>query len=119
MWLDVLEGQRGPSPPRLSIEDATLLYEEADFNLLRSVASERRRYVNPGNHVTYMIDRNVNYTNVCTINCQFCSFYRPPGHEETYTQTYEQISARFTELEEVDGVRVLMQGGVNPELPLE
>ena len=43
MWLDVLEGQRGPSPPRLSIEDATLLYEEADDNLLRSVASERRR----------------------------------------------------------------------------
>ena len=119
MWRDVLESQRGPSPPRLSIEDATLLYEEADFNLLRSVASERRRQVNPGNHVTYMIDRNVNYTNVCTINCQFCSFYRPPGHEETYTQTYEQISARFTELEEVDGVRVLMQGGVNPELPLD
>ena len=119
MWQEVLESQRGPSPPRLSVEDATLLYEEADFNLLRSVASERRRYVNPGNHVTYMIDRNVNYTNVCTINCQFCSFYRPPGHEETYTQTYEQISTRFAELEEVDGVRVLMQGGVNPELPLE
>ena len=119
MWQEVLESQRGPSPPRLSVEDAALLYEEADFNLLRSVASERRRYANPGNHVTYMIDRNVNYTNVCTINCQFCSFYRPPDHEETYTQTYEQISARFSELEAVDGVRVLMQGGVNPDLPLE
>jgi cyclic dehypoxanthinyl futalosine synthase len=119
MWQDVLESQRGSKPPRLSVEDATLLYEEADFNLLRSVASERRRTVNPGNHVTYMIDRNVNYTNVCTINCQFCSFYRPPGHEETYTQTYEQISARFAELEAVDGVRVLMQGGVNPDLQLK
>ena len=52
-------------------------------------------------------------------SCQFCSFYRPPGHAETYTQTYEQISARFSELEAVEGVRVLMQGGVNPELPLE
>ena len=119
MWQEVLESQRGPSPPRLSVEDAALLYEEADFNLLRSVAAERRRTINPGNHVTYMIDRNVNYTNVCTINCQFCSFYRPPGHEETYTQTYEQISTRFAELEAVDGVRVLMQGGVNPDLPLE
>lgn len=119
MWQDILEAQRGPSPPRLSIEDATVLYEEADFNMLRSVASERRREVNPGNHVTYMIDRNVNYTNICTINCQFCSFYRPPGHSETYTQTYEEISARFSELEAVDGVRVLMQGGVNPDLPLE
>ncbi len=118
MWQEILEQQHSSSPPRLSVEDATILYEEADFNLLRSAAMQRRRLMNPGNHVTYMIDRNVNYTNVCTINCQFCSFYRPPGHKETYTQTYEQISHRFSELEEVDGVRVLMQGGVNPELPL-
>ncbi|MDP6325227.1 MAG: CofH family radical SAM protein [Candidatus Thalassarchaeaceae archaeon] len=118
MWQDILDAQRGPCPPRLSIEDATILYEEADFNMLRSAALERRRAVNSGNHVTYMIDRNVNYTNICTINCQFCSFYRPPGHSETYTQTYEEISARFSELEVVEGVRVLMQGGVNPELPL-
>ncbi len=119
MWQEILDAQRGPSPPRLSVEDAAILYEEADFNLLRSAAFERRKMVNPGNQVTYMIDRNVNYTNVCTINCQFCSFYRPPGHSETYTQTYEQISTRFAELEDVEGVRVLMQGGVNPDLPLE
>ncbi|MDP6889261.1 MAG: CofH family radical SAM protein [Candidatus Thalassarchaeaceae archaeon] len=119
MWRDILEIQRSPSAPRLSVEDAAILYRDADFNLLRSVAYERRKIMNPGNHVTYMIDRNVNYTNVCTINCQFCSFYRPPDHPETYTQTYEQISARFAELEEVEGVRVLMQGGVNPELDLE
>ena len=75
MWLEILQKQRGPSPPRLSVEDATILYEDADFNLLRSVAMERRRFMNPGNHVTYMIDRNVNYTNVCTINCQFCSLF--------------------------------------------
>ena len=118
MWEKILDEQRGRSPPRLSVEDATELYENADFNLLRSVALERRKIVNPGNHVTYMIDRNVNYTNVCTINCQFCSFYRPPGHDETYTQTFEQISQRISELEDVSGVRVLMQGGVNPELPL-
>jgi len=118
MWQNILDEQRRPSPPRLSVEDATELYENADFNLLRSAALERRKTVNPGNHVTYMIDRNVNYTNVCTINCQFCSFYRPPGHDETYTQTFEQISQRISELEDVSGVRVLMQGGVNPELPL-
>ena len=78
-----------PSPPRLTVEDATELYENAEFNLLRSAALERRRIVNPGNEVTYMIDRNVNYTNVCTINCQFWFVLSPPGHEETYTQTYE------------------------------
>ncbi|MDP6899424.1 MAG: CofH family radical SAM protein [Candidatus Thalassarchaeaceae archaeon] len=119
MWRDLLQQQRGDNPPRLSVEDAIVLYDEADFNTLRMVAAERRRRVNPGNEVTYLIDRNVNYTNVCTINCQFCSFYRPPGHDEVYTQTYEEISQRLAELEAVDGVRVLMQGGVNPELPLE
>lgn len=119
MWLEILQAQRGENPPRLTVEDATILYEEADFNLLRQAAAERRRDVNPGNEVTYLIDRNVNYTNVCTINCQFCSFYRPPGHAEVYTQSYEQISERVRELEDVDGVRILMQGGVNPDLPFE
>ncbi len=118
-WRSILKAQRQLGAERLSVEDATTLYEEADLGALRQAALERRRQVVPGGHVTYLIDRNVNYTNVCTINCQFCSFYRPPGHSETYTQTYEEISQRFAELEAVDGVRVLMQGGVNPELSFE
>ena len=119
MWQEILAAQRTENPPRLTVAEATELYEHAEFNALRSAAYHRRRSKVPGNEVTYLIDRNINYTNVCTINCQFCSFYRPPGHPETYTQTFEQISARITELETVDGVRILMQGGVNPELPLE
>ncbi len=118
-WRNILKDQRQPNAERLSVEDATTLYEEADLAALRQAALERRRQVVPGGYVTYLIDRNVNYTNVCTINCQFCSFYRPPGHAETYTQTYEEISQRFAELEAVDGVRVLMQGGVNPDLQFE
>ena len=74
--------------------------------------------MHPSGEVTYLVDRNINYTNVCTINCQFCSFYRPPGHEETYTQTYEEISQRIAELEAIGGSRILMQGGVNPSLPM-
>ena len=50
------------------------------------------------------------------INCQFCSFYRPPGHDETYTQSFEEISQRINELEDIGGSRILMQGGVNPDL---
>jgi cyclic dehypoxanthinyl futalosine synthase len=73
--------------------------------------------MHPEGKVTYLVDRNINYTNVCTINCQFCSFYRPPGHDETYTQTYEEISERVRELEAIGGSRILMQGGVNPSLP--
>jgi cyclic dehypoxanthinyl futalosine synthase len=103
----------------LDIDDASLLYKHADLNDLMFVALNRRRSQVPGNEVTYLVDRNINYTNVCTINCQFCSFYRPPGHQESYTQTVEQISFRIAELEALGGSRILMQGGVNPELSLD
>jgi cyclic dehypoxanthinyl futalosine synthase len=83
-----------------------------------AAAMARRKSMHPEGDVTYLIDRNINYTNVCTINCQFCSFYRPPGHSETYTQTIEEISSRILELENVNGSRILMQGGVNPDLQL-
>lgn len=118
-WQQILLTQSEESPPRLSIEDALILYDDADLNDLMHVASIHRRIRVPGNHVTYMVDRNVNYTNVCTINCQFCSFYRSPGHPETYLQNVDQISQRISELEDIGGSRVLMQGGVHPELKLE
>jgi cyclic dehypoxanthinyl futalosine synthase len=107
------------SGERLTVEDAVILYRDAPLHSLRSAANVRRKQMLPSGEVTYLIDRNINYTNICTINCQFCSFYRPPSHEETYTQTTEQISARISELEEIGGVRILMQGGVNPELGIE
>ena len=81
----ILAIQSAVDPPRLSIEQATILYDEAEFGELLHAGLLRRRSMIPGNEVTYLVDRNVNYTNVCTINCQFCSFYRPPGHAETYT----------------------------------
>lgn len=118
-WREILAAQSGDNPPRLSVVEATLLYSEADQNELLHAGLQMRRKRVPGNKVTYLVDRNVNYTNVCTINCQFCSFYRPPGHAETYTQSTDQISARLTELEAIGGSRVLMQGGVHPELPIE
>ena len=104
---------------RLSIEDCIELYDNAPLHQLMAAAHHRRKLHNPSNEVTYLVDRNINYTNVCTINCQFCSFYRPPGHEENYTQTYQQISQRILELEDIGGTRVLMQGGVNPDLPID
>ena len=118
-WRAILEGQLIPNPSRLTVEEAIILYDQADQNELLHAGLQMRRLRVPGNKVTYLVDRNVNYTNVCTINCQFCSFYRPPGHQESYTQTIEQISARFSELEDIGGSRVLMQGGVNPDLALD
>ena len=118
-WEKILSEQLSTDAKRLSVEDATILYEEADINDLMYVSLERRKRQVPGNLVTYLVDRNINYTNICTINCQFCSFYRPPGHSEVYTQSFEEISQRISELENIGGSRILMQGGVNPDLGLE
>ena len=118
-WKTILSEQLSPEAVRLTVEDATILYEKADINDLMFASLERRKRQVPGNVVTYLVDRNINYTNVCTINCQFCSFYRPPGHSEEYTQSFEEISQRITELEEIGGSRILMQGGVNPDLGLD
>ena len=119
IWREVLENQLGSENAPLSVEDALILYSEAELSDLMYVASERRKTQVPGNRVTFLIDRNINYTNVCTINCHFCSFYRPPGHDDNYTQTVDQISERIVELEGIGGSRILMQGGVNPSLPFE
>lgn len=121
-WQSILDQQAGwtreqATSHRLSVEDAITLYNDAPLHDLMAAAHQRRQAMVPGGHVTYLVDRNINYTNVCTINCQFCSFYRPPGHDETYTQDYEEISQRVTELEAIGGTRILMQGGVNPSLP--
>lgn len=118
-WKKILQKQTSSNPPRLSVDEAIIIYEDADINELMDASLSRRRKQVPGNKITYLVDRNINYTNICTINCQFCSFYRPPGHSETYTQTFDQISARISELEKIGGSRILMQGGVNPDLDLE
>ena len=123
-WQDILDVQRSWTKEdslsyRLNFDDAVELYQNAPLHDLMQAAHQRRMSMNNSNKVTFLVDRNINYTNVCTINCQFCSFYRPPGHEETYTQTFEQISARIIELESIGGSRILMQGGVNPEIEFE
>ena len=123
-WQDILDVQRSWTKDnslsyRLNFEDAVELYQNAPLHDLMQAAHQRRMLMNDSNRVTFLVDRNINYTNVCTINCQFCSFYRPPGHEETYTQTFEEISARIIELESIGGSRILMQGGVNPEIKFE
>lgn len=123
-WQSILAQQSIWTPEeatdlRMSVEDALLLYDEAPLHELMTAAHQRRIAMHGPSRVTYLVDRNINYTNVCTINCQFCSFYRPPGHDETYTQSFDEISGRIAALEEIGGSRILMQGGVNPDLPFE
>lgn len=124
MWSDILDRQAhwtrdNKDEVRLTPEEAAELYHTAPLHTLMNAAHQRRMAMHPDGRVTYLVDRNINYTNTCTINCQFCSFYRPPGHDEEYTQTFQQISERVGELESIGGVRILMQGGVNPSLPFQ
>ena len=119
MRLTISKPQISSPSSRIELDQATVIYADMEFHELLNMAQARRKMMVPGNHVTYLVDRNINYTNACTINCQFCSFYRPPDHPEAYTQTVDEISERISALEEVGGTRILMQGGVNPDLTLE
>jgi len=119
-WNEILDRVEASTETfRLTVDECIELYDNAPLHQLMTAAHHRRKLHNPSNRVTYLVDRNINYTNVCTINCQFCSFYRTPGHDETYTQSYEEIHGRIDELEAIGGSRILMQGGVNPSLEFD
>ncbi len=78
-----------------------------------------RRRLHPGNVVTYQIDRNINYTNICTEYCSFCAFYRPVGSPEGYLQPIESIFKKIDETLALGGTGILMQGGLHPELKID
>ena len=86
---------------------------------LRTLADELRARLHPDGVVTYVVDRNVNYSNICTSVCIFCAFYRKPGHAEGYVLSYDEIAKKVEETLEVGGSGILMQGGLHPDLPLE
>jgi cyclic dehypoxanthinyl futalosine synthase len=95
------------------------LYERADLLELGSLAEAERRRLHPDPVVTYIIDRNINYTNVCVADCQFCAFYRRPKHLEGYVLSFEEIGRKIDECKAVGGVQILMQGGHNPYIPFD
>ncbi|MBX7053679.1 MAG: dehypoxanthine futalosine cyclase [Pyrinomonadaceae bacterium] len=104
---------------RLTAEDCTALLESNDIARIGVAADEIRRRKNPGDVVTYIIDRNINYTNVCNVVCTFCAFYRRPGKPETYVHTMDEICERIDETIGLGGTGVLMQGGLHPEFNIE
>jgi cyclic dehypoxanthinyl futalosine synthase len=119
--LDALEAvyDKAAAGERLSREDGVRLLTDGDLLTLGALATARRDAMHPGREITYIVDRNVNYSNVCVTYCSFCAFYRPPGHEEGYVQSYEQIAHRLTELRAEGGRQVLLQGGHHPDLTIE
>ncbi|HTR19506.1 MAG TPA: cyclic dehypoxanthinyl futalosine synthase [Gemmatimonadales bacterium] len=95
------------------------LYDRAPLLELGSLADAQRWRLHPENVVTYIIDRNINYTNVCVADCKFCAFYRRPKHNEGYVLSFEEIGRKIEELKALGGIQILMQGGHNPYIPFE
>jgi cyclic dehypoxanthinyl futalosine synthase len=104
---------------RMTAEDCTALLESYDIAKIGAAADEIRRRKNDAEIVTYIIDRNINYTNVCNVVCTFCAFYRRPGKPETYVHSIEEIEKRIDETIDLGGTGVLMQGGLHPDFNIE
>ena len=103
---------------RLNKEDAIELYQNASTHQLGRLADDVRARKHPDHVVTYIIDRNVNYTNVCVARCNFCAFYRDVGAADGYVLGFEEIFKKIDETIAVGGAQLLLQGGHNPDLPL-
>ncbi|ADY27064.1 menaquinone biosynthesis protein [Deinococcus proteolyticus MRP] len=110
--------QKAAAGERLSAEEIESLYHLPVPQVAAVAHGLRMQRCDP-QVVSFLIDRNINYTNICRVGCNFCAFYRTRRQSDAYTLDYEEISAKIRELEAVGGTRILMQGGVNPELPLE
>jgi cyclic dehypoxanthinyl futalosine synthase len=111
--------RRGADGGRITPEEALLLYTEAPLHALGRAADTVRRRRYPDGIVTYLIDRNINYTNVCVTACKFCAFYRAPKHSEGWTHDTEEILRRCGEAVDLGATQVMLQGGHHPEYGVE
>jgi len=104
---------------RLKPEEGLRLLESHDLAALAGAADAAARRLHPEPHRTYNVDRNINYTNVCTSGCRFCAFSRPPGHAEGYVLKREELFRKIEETVDLGGDQILLQGGLHPELSIE
>ena len=103
----------------ISRQEATDLFASDDLIGIGMAADAVRRKLHPENVVSYIIDRNINYTNFCTEFCSFCAFYRPMGHKEGYILSHDDIAQKIQETIDLGGTGILMQGGLHPDLKIE
>ncbi len=104
---------------RLSADDGVYLLRQADLLTLGMAANAVRKRLHPERLVTFIVDRNINYTNVCVNKCAFCAFYREPGSSDAYVLSEKQIFKKIEETINQGGTQILMQGGVHPDLGIE
>jgi cyclic dehypoxanthinyl futalosine synthase len=104
---------------RMTSDEALKLIREGDLKELGKMASARKKELHPKGITTFVVDRNINYTNVCWVDCKFCAFYRHAKADDAYILTHEQIDEKIDELVAIGGTQILFQGGVHPKLKIE
>ncbi|HUL00182.1 MAG TPA: cyclic dehypoxanthinyl futalosine synthase [Nitrospirota bacterium] len=104
---------------RLDADEGLSLFKQADLLTLGELAQGVRRTLHPARLVTFIVDRNINYTNICVNKCRFCAFYRDADSPDAYVLSREQIFKKIEETVEQGGTQILMQGGVHPDLGIE
>lgn len=103
----------------MDFQEAFHLYRDEDLLSLGVMAEGVRQELHPDTMVTYMVDRNINYTNICCSGCRFCAFFRPLGHAEAYLINREELSRKIEETIALGGTQILLQGGIHPGLGLD
>jgi len=116
-WKPILD--RVEAGERLSAEDAVILHDEAPFQEMGRVADLRRKQAVPGELATYVFDKNLNTTNICTTECKFCAFHAKPESGRGYALAPEQVVEKVKKAAEAGATQILIQGGLNPDLKLE
>jgi cyclic dehypoxanthinyl futalosine synthase len=107
------------SNKRLTKKDALDLIQNASLLELGEMASAQKAQLHPKKVTTFVVDRNINYTNVCWVDCKFCAFYRHGRDEDAYVLSHEEIDQKIEELLAIGGTQILMQGGVHPKLKID
>lgn len=104
---------------RISDEDFLALHNDADIYQLGFLANAIRKQKHPKPIVTYVVDRNINYTDICVSACKFCAFFKAPEDKDGYLLSKEELAAKIQETQDLGGTQILLQGGLHPDLPLE
>jgi cyclic dehypoxanthinyl futalosine synthase len=104
---------------RISDDDYRTLEQSADLHTVGFLADMVRRQKHAEKNVTYVIDRNINYTDICVSACKFCAFYKGPEDGSGYLLSFEEIGQKIKETQDLGGTQILLQGGLHPDLPLE
>ena len=104
---------------RLTKQEAVDLIKNADLKELGRLAYAKKKQLHPKGVTTFVVDRNINYTNICWVDCDFCAFYRHEKDEDAYILTFDEIDEKIEELLAIGGTQILFQGGVHPKLEIE